>query len=809
MNHFASLWLAFSLLSVAQPALAVDSPQATLGQQTSEETLRERYRNAAEIQGVFARNLILNRSVSANWINGSDIFWYERQVPEGKRFMIVEAERRARREAFDHRVLASALSEAGGKEVQADKLPISGLSFGRNLETVEFEALGKRWRYRLATSELTNLGAVPTPALLLSPDASRGAFLKDGNLWLRDMRSGAERQLTTDGEHLHGYGVETDAFGKPVGRPQAVWSPDSRTLFTARLDERQVAELPMVDFVPKDGSLRPQAYSYRVALPGDEHVPTFEMLAIHTDTGRIVRADYPALAGVRMNDTPFSSNRAAFLNARLAYFVDFARGEQKASLVEFDIETGKTRKLFVEEGDGFIDLGPSILRPTPFLLLDGRDELVWYSDRSGIGQLYLYDLRTGKVKRQLTSGSTPVRDVIGMAGKSRQLIYTRGTTKKAADPYRRELVAVDLDNGRNRLIEQLDADIALASEVPVRLSATIEGDTIAASGLSPSGRYVVRTAARADGLADSSLISLSGRQPFPLEQADTKALPAAWRWPEPVRLTAADSKTPLSGLIFRPSFQKPGERYPVIDYIYGGPQMANVPQAVAGKAYLEAASLAELGFVVVVIDGRGTPERSRAFHQHVWRQVDHASELEDHVAGIRQLAAQRADMDLERIGIYGFSGGGYMTGMAMLRFPEFFKVGVAGGANTDQRLFWHSWGERYNGMPEGDNYLQQALPTHAARLSGKLLLIHGMNDFWVHPAGMFQLMQALQDANKDFDTVLMPQEGHALNGYAQRRMWAYFLQHLRGEELPAGLHHRSQQDQGTLRTATQSRKNER
>jgi len=776
----------------------------TQSEGTSEQVLRERYAHAARIQGAFARPLILNRSVSPNWINGTDVFWYERETAQGKRFMRVDVAQGTRGEAFDHASLASALAQAAGKQVAADVLPLSNLSFSRDLAHIEFEAFKQRWRYVTATSALTPLGDVPAVALLVSPDGRQGAFLRDRNIWLRDLQSGAERALTTDGERFYAYGAETDAFGNPIGKPQALWSPDSRTLLTARLDERQVGELPMVEFAPKDGSLLPKAYAHRVALPGDAHVPMFEMMAIDTRTGRIVRAQHPPIPTVRMNDTPFKSHLAAFVDARRAYFVDLSRDERTAVLVEFDTASGATRPVFEERSDdGFLlKLSPSLFQPVP-LIFPGNDELVWHSERSGTGQLYLYDLKTGQLKRQLTQGDAPVRDIIGLAGTSRRLVYARGSTRKGGNPYQRELAVVDLDTGHSQLIEQRDADSAVKLDMPWALRSAADGTSIHSAGISPSGRYLVRTAGRVDGLADTDVIDLTGQTVLALERADATALSTGWRWPEPVELTAADGTTPIAGLLFRPSFQRQGERYPVIDYIYGGPQMTNVPQTMEGKAYLEAASLAELGFVVVIIDGRGTPGRSRAFHRHVSRQIDHASELEDHVAGIRQLAARHPYMDLARVGIYGFSGGGYMTTMAMLRFPDFFQVGVAGAANTDQRVFWHSWGERYHGLLEGDNYVQQALMTHADRLQGKLLIIHGLNDFWVHPAGIFQLMQAFQNAHKDFDTVLMPQEGHALTGYAQRRMWAYFLQHLRGETLPAGLHHQSQQELGSVRLATQ------
>ncbi len=234
----------------------------------------------------------------------------------------------------------------------------------------------------------------------------------------------------------------------------------------------------------------------------------------------------------------------------------------------------------------------------------------------------------------------------------------------------------------------------------------------------------------------------------------------------------------------RPSDYDPAKKYPVVDYIYGGPQIAYVPNGFAEGAYLDAASLAELGFVTVMIDGRGTAQRSRAFHTASYGKIETASDLDDHIAAIQQLAATDTAIDGARVGIIGFSAGGYMTARAMLRYPDFFKVGVAASGNHDQRLFWGTWGERYEGYPVGDDYKSQANLTYAEDLKGKLLLVHGLLDSGVHPAAVFQLEQALIDHNKDFDLLLFPRSHHDIPGYGTRRTWDYFVTYLAGETPP-------------------------
>jgi dipeptidyl aminopeptidase/acylaminoacyl peptidase len=268
-----------------------------------------------------------------------------------------------------------------------------------------------------------------------------------------------------------------------------------------------------------------------------------------------------------------------------------------------------------------------------------------------------------------------------------------------------------------------------------------------------------------------------------LEQAETHGLPEGFRLPEPVMLTAADGVTPIQALVARPSDFDPNKKYPIIDYVYGGPQVAIVPTSFDIFA-IQAQQFAELGFIAVMVDGRGTAGRDRAFHEASYGAAQTASNLEDHIAGIRQLAARFPYIDLDRVGVNGFSGGGYMAASAMMRFPDFFKVGVAESGNHDQRTFWYSWGERYQGLLDDDNYLAQANMTYAGQLKGKLLLIHGLMDMAVHPSNLFQLTQKLMDANKDFDLIVLPRARHEPSGYSVRRRWDYFVTNLLAQEPP-------------------------
>lgn len=744
------------------------------------------YERAAIIQAYEHHKVFRNMQVQPRWLS-DDSFWYTRQTADGTRWVLVEAGAQRKSPAFDHRRLAAALARATGKEVSAEDLPLQGVEIVPDARLVRFSAFGKHWEFEQRGGKLSELDS-PAGSWRVSPDGKWGVFSREHNLWLRDLASGEEKQLTEDGEAFYSYGATPDATGRPAAKPEVVWSPDSRRILAIQTDDRQVSDLPMIEFAPEDGSVRPKAWARRTALPGDQHVTTFRMVSIEVDSGRQVAADHRPVPAVRMNDTPTGGNRAWWnRDGRLAYFVDIDRGERRARVVEFDTATGFTRTLLEESADTYVELGSNVYTPAMIVPLPESNELVWYSERSGWAHLYLYDLRTGQLKRPLTQGDWLVRDVLGVDQDSRQLYITMAGNEEGKDPYYRSVAKVGLDDGVLQVLSASDADHAVLTRGDMALVILeFMGENPETVGaLAPGADYFVQTIGTIGQLPRTELRRTDGTMVMVVEEATAHGLPDGWQWPERVSLVAADGRTPISGAVFRPSDFSPERRYPVIDFIYGGPQVSFVPETMADMSAGQAQAMAELGFVVVMIDGRGTTERSREFHEASYGAIHTASNVEDHIAGIRQLGERYPYMDVERVGIYGFSGGGYMTAIAMLRFPEFYKVGVAAAGNYDQRLFWHSWGERYHGMLEDDNYLPQASGTYASQLQGKLLFIHGMMDHGVHPGGLFQLTQALMDENRKFDMLLLPRAAHELPGYAMVRKWDYFIEHLAGRTPPA------------------------
>ena len=753
---------------------------------TSADLTLARYQRAAEIQAANARRWILNENVVPHWIPGRDQFWYKRELAEGHRFTTVDAATGAKADAFDHAHLAKALSERTGKPFDPNALPLYNLTIDAD-GVVRFTAVGKAWRFDRAEALFED--AAPRGNYALSPDGKLGIFSKDSNLWVEDMKTGTQTQLTVDGETYYAYGAPPAVRVSSSPTPYVVWSPDSTRILTAQTDDRKVLDLPLIDFAPQD-AVRPRVFHTRAALPGDPNTTTFRLVIIDVAAGHQTAIRYPPLPAVRMNDSPMEGGRVWWGgDSKVAYFVDVERGEKVVHVAAVDAGSGDVRELFSERSDTYVELGSDVYEATSIRALPKSNELVWYSERSGWAHLYLYSLATGNLIRPLTSGTWLVRNILGVDEIRREVYISIAGRTPRRNLYYREIAKVNLDSGVMKILSSSDEDHEVLEQGGISNQEADEeimagADPKSLVGFAPSGDYFVETLTTASMPAKTVLRDREGKLIATVEAGDASRVPQFWRWPRSVSLTAADGKTEINGLVFKPSGYDPAKKYPVIDYIYGGPQVAYVPTGFAHGAYLEAASLAELGFVTVMMDGRGTAQRSRAFHTASYGNVETASNLDDHIAGIRQLSTADPSIDGSRVGIIGFSAGGYMTAGAMLRHPDFFKVGVAASGNHDQRLFWNTWGERYEGYPVGGHYKQQANLTYAANLKGKLLLVHGLLDIGVHPAAVFQLEQALIDHNKDFDLLLFPRSHHDIPGYGTRRTWDYFVTNLAGESAP-------------------------
>lgn len=634
---------------------------------------------------------------------------------------------------------------------------------------------------RKAAAKLADLGVSqpPAPAALSpeerrfmgisipSPDGKMRAFIKDFNLWVRDEATKQTKQLTTDGVKNFGYATD-NAGWKHSERAVLVWSPDSKKIATFQQDEREVSDVYLVPITVG----APKLDTWKSALPGDEHVPMLHRVVIDVDSSKVTKlqaAPDPHRSTVcddiscdgGLDDVYWASD------AKTLAFVSSTRDHKVAKLRVADAATGAVRDVYEESVKTQFESTPHGGGGANWRYLPASNEFIWYSERSDWAHLYLYDLATGKLKNQITTGEFPVWHIERVDEASRTIFFTGGPMDKTRDPYFTHFYRVDLDGKNLKLLtpENANHDISI----------------------SPDGTYFTDSYSTPDTPAKTVVRDMNGSSMATVDQTDISRLTAAgWVPPVTFKVSSRNGRWPLYGLMFRPSNLDPTKKYPVINYIYPGPQGGGVGTRSFIAARGDHQALAELGFVVVVLDGTCNPLRSKSFHDVCYGNMADNT-LEDQIAGLKQLAAKYTYMDLTRVGVWGHSGGGFATAAAMFRFPDFYKVGISESGNHDNRNYEDDWGERYIGLLSGDNYEKQANQMYAGNLKGKLLLAHGTMDDNVPPSNTYLVVDALIRANKDFDLIMIPNAKHgygAASYYMMRRRWDYFVKNLLGAEPP-------------------------
>jgi dipeptidyl aminopeptidase/acylaminoacyl peptidase len=604
---------------------------------------------------------------------------------------------------------------------------------------------------------------------VLSPDGRLAAFIRDWDLWVREIASGTETRLTTDG--AKGFGYATDNAGwRKSDRPVLLWSPDSKRIATYQQDERGVGEMYLVS----TGVGHPRLEAWTYPLPEDTVIFRLHRVIMDVDTRRIVRlrmepdqhrsstCDDITCEGGVLADAEWSPD-----GTQLA-FVSNSRDHKRATLRVADAATGAVRNVLEETVATFFESG---VDAATWRFLPESGEVLWWSQRDDWGHLYLYDLATGRLKRRVTSGPWNVVQLLRVDA-ARRTLYFVGAGREPGDPYFRHLYSVRMDGGRLTRLTPDSANHAVT--------------------LAPSGRWFVDAASTPDRPPAIVLRDARGRAVVDLERADISRLVASgWTPPIPFTVKARDGKTDLYGLMHRPTGFDSTRRYPIVNYIYPGPQTGSVGSRSFIASRGDTRALAELGFIVVQIDAMGTPMRSKSFHAAYYGDMGDNG-LPDQVAGMRQLAERHPWIDLTRAGIYGHSGGGYAAAGAILRYPDFFKVAVSQAGNHDNRNYEDDWGEKWQGLlvrnADGTtSYDNQATQLVAGNLKGKLLIAHGTMDDNVPPYNTLVLVDALIAANKDFDLILFPNRRHGFGSepYMMRRRWDYFVRHLLGAEPPA------------------------
>lgn len=597
---------------------------------------------------------------------------------------------------------------------------------------------------------------------VLSPDGKKAILIKDYNLFVKDVATGKLTQLTTDG--IKDYGYATDNAGwKHSDAPILRWSPDSKKITTFQQDQRNSKDMYLV--TTNVGA--PVLKAWKYPLPGDKQIATIRRVVIDVENAKMVSLNIPAdQHRATLSDDISSSGTFDDIDWKAdgteVAFLSTSRDHKNEKFRIANTTTGAVREVFEETVKTQYESGHGAIN---WRYLPASKEIIWYSERDNWGHLYLYDSSNGKLKNQITKGDFVVTRLIKVDEKTRTL-YFMANGREKGNPYFSHLYKIGFDGKNLALLTPEEGNHQVV--------------------FSPSFEYFVDTYSQPDVPAITVLRSINGKLINTLEKTDVSRLAATgWKAPIPVTVKAKDGKTDIYGLIFTPTKMDPGQKYPVIDYIYPGPQGGSVGSWSFAASRGDNQALAELGFIVVVIEGTSNPDRSKSFHDMSYGNMAENT-LPDQIAAIRQLSANYP-IDTTKVGIWGHSGGGFATAAAMFRYPDFFKVGISESGNHDNRNYEDDWGERYNGLVENSDYEAQANQNYAKNLKGKLMLVHGMMDDNVPPYNTLLVVEALEKANKSFDLVIFPNSAHGYGDYSPymtRRRWDYFVQHLLGAEPP-------------------------
>jgi dipeptidyl aminopeptidase/acylaminoacyl peptidase len=712
--------------------------------------------------------LLYSVRVQPRWLPDGDRFWYSYETREGRRYWLVDPERRRREPLFDHERLAAALNRLRPDTLDADALDLEDLSPGEDLRTIDF-ALGEaRYRYDGATGGVVLVDSVRAGPeeeewANVSPDGALCLYRRGHDLYLcrAEDPGGSEVRLSRDGApglcwgENASLGDEEDADAGARRPVPATWAPDSRRFCILRADERAVGDMWFVDHLARP---RPRLRTYKLELPGEADVTRWELWVYDPDRERLLRIDTDRFPDQDLQDL-FHETQWWSPDSQTLYFTRRSRDYRSVDLCAADPRTGASRTLIEERLDGMVYIRPPVQLPR-------TGELVWWSMRDGWGHLYHYGA-DGEPRRQITRGAWYVERIAAVDTAARALYVVGMGREPGRDPYYEHLYRVDLDGGEPLLLTPEDADHSV--------------------DMSPGRRWFVDNHGRVDRPTVSVLRDARGERLLELETTDVSRLVAAgWQPPTSFVAMSADGVTEQWGVMYRPFDFDPGRRYPLVTRVYPGRQGEFVPKAF--WPVTAEATLAQYGCIVVQFGNRGgTPRRGLAYREH-GRDDFRGYGLADKRAVLEQLAARHEWIDAERIGIYGGSSGGFMTVSALLEHPDFFKVGVAMTAPNDPAVYYRHWAERYGILREardGDGgrrweYVAEGNLELADRLEGDLLLIYGEQDANVNLAHLFRMADAFMKAGERFDMFVIPGADHRLGGwrYLYGLVWDYFAENL-------------------------------
>jgi dipeptidyl aminopeptidase/acylaminoacyl peptidase len=736
------------VLSIVMTAPALADAQGTRADYERATSLRERYEAAAE-----------NIAGPARWIDETNRFWYRKSIGGGHQFVMVDTETLQKQPAFDHEKIADALSKAIGEPQEALDLPSRGIDIVEKGARLELRIEGDRWEcdlssYTCKRSERTGLfdREQPPPPCgqsarhdepKVSPDGKWEALVDNYNVAIRPAGSADVVHLSLDGSEGNCYAMRS-----------LEWSPDSTKLAAYRLTPGHRRLVHYIESSPDD-QLQPKHSTRFYPKPGDV-INVEQPVLFHIDSRKQL------IVGNKLFPNPFGLSELEWREDSSAVTFEYnERGHQLYRVIEVDAQTGKSRAVVSEESQTFFCYSGKKFRHD---VDDGR-EIIWMSERDGWNHLYLYDGATGRVKNQITKGPWVVRDVSKVDDEKRQIWFSASGMYEGQDPYFLHYYRINFDGSGLLKLTEAEAN----HEVSLSPDGTLYVDTYSRLDLAP-----VMELRRA---SDGSLVK-------EIERGDLTALKeAGWRPPEVFSALGRDGKTDIWGIIHRPTNFNPEAKYPVIEHIYAGPQGSFVPKSF--RAYNPMQAQAELGFIVVQIDGMGTSNRSKAFHDVAWKNLKDAG-FPDRILWHKALAAKDPSYDISRVGIYGNSAGGQSALGALLFHSDFYKAAVSSAGSHDNRMDKIWWNEQWMGWPIGPHYAESSNAVNAHKLRGQLLLVVGELDTNVDPSSTLQVVNALIEASKTFDLLYIPSAGHGPGGdYGERKRFDFFVRHLLGVTPPA------------------------
>jgi len=740
-------------LAILSATIAADAPQASP---------QRRFMPPRRVEGYY------KGQIAPHWFAENTCFWYRNDLAgDTKEFVLVNATEGTRRPAFDHAMLAAALSQATGDSYQGHKLPFDTIEFVEDAEVVRFKIDGTTWDCDLAShacvkaaGDMTQQspegppfgrgrrgsgpgpGRNPSPD---SPDAKWTALVKDNDVFIRAREGGEEIQLSADGVEGNAYGLLS-------------WAPDSQTLVGFRIEPGDNKEVYLIESSPAAGG-RARLHTRPYALPGDKFA-MYELNLFDVAGRKQIKPDVDRL------ELDWETPRLHWRQDQRHFaYQKVDRGHQRFRVIEVDSHTGRARNLIDERTETFIwtahteNLGLQLVT-----WLDKSDDLIYASERDGWRHLYFVDGAKGEIRNQITKGPWVVHGIDVVDEDAQQIWFYAGGRNTNQDPYFVHYYRVNFDGSD--------------------LVALTEDNGNHSVQYSPDRRWLIDTYSRVDTPPVHELRRTSdGTLVCPLEKADIRDLVArGWAAPEVFVARGRDGVTDIWGIICRPKDFDPSRKYPVIEQIYAGPQSAYVPKSFS--PFSRFTSLTDLGFVVVQMDGMGTAFRSKAFHDVCWHNLKDAG-FADRILWHEAAANRYPWYDITRVGVYGNSAGGQNAAGAVLFHPEFYKAAVASCGCHDNRMDKASWNEQWMGYPVGPQYADCSNIENAGRLQGKLSLIVGEMDDNVPPESTMRFVDALIKAGKDFDLLVVPGGRHGMGGaYGQRRMEDFFVRHLLGVEPP-------------------------